>query len=127
MPAGGLSAQLTAPRASRPKNLLKPLKRRRFRESERILLESPRHKTGAAQPARRLMKSIPATRADLRRLTAAEFARMSKSLQLTLLVIRRAQIASRKVLAATPDWERYRADEDRRDERPDVQARLGDR
>jgi hypothetical protein len=73
------------------------------------------------------MKSIPATRADLRRLTAAEFARMSKSLQLTLLVIRRAQIASRKVLAATPDWERYRADEDRRDERPDVQARLGDR
>jgi hypothetical protein len=74
------------------------------------------------------MKSIPATRADLRRLTAAEFARMSKSLQLTLLVIRRAQIASRKVLAATPNWaERYGADDVRREERPGVQARFDDR
>jgi hypothetical protein len=47
---------------------------------------------------------------DLRRLTSAEFARMSSSLQLTLLIIRRAQVASRKVLAATPKWhERYGA------------------
>ena len=54
------------------------------------------------------MKSIPPTPGDLRRLTMAEFARMSRSLQLTLLVIRRAQLASRKVIAATPKWnERY--------------------
>jgi hypothetical protein len=54
------------------------------------------------------MKSMHSPSTDLRRLTTAEFARMSRSLQLTLLVIRRAQLASRKVLAATPDWrERY--------------------
>jgi len=54
------------------------------------------------------MKSIHPPSMDLRRLTTAEFARMSRSLQLTLLVIRRAQLASRKVLAATPSWgERY--------------------
>jgi hypothetical protein len=54
------------------------------------------------------MKPIPSPPADLRRLTMAEFARMSRSLQLTLLVIRRAQLASRKVIAATPKWsERY--------------------
>lgn len=58
------------------------------------------------------MKSIHSPSMDLRRLTTAEFARMSKSLQLTLLVIRRAQLASRKVLAATPRWsERYGARE----------------
>lgn len=57
------------------------------------------------------MKSNPSTPADLRRLTMAEFARMSRSLQLTLLVIRRAQLASRKVIAATPKWsERYGKD-----------------
>jgi len=45
---------------------------------------------------------------DLNRLTAAEFARMSRSLQLTFLVIRRAQVVSRRVIAATPNWsERY--------------------
>jgi len=58
----------------------------------------------------RPMKSIHSPSTDLRRLTAAEFARMSKSLQLTLLVIRRAQLASRQVLAVTPRWsERYGA------------------
>jgi hypothetical protein len=51
------------------------------------------------------MKSIPSM--DLRRLTTAEFARMSRSLQLTLLIIRRAQLASRKVIAATPNWSNY--------------------
>jgi hypothetical protein len=56
------------------------------------------------------MKSMQSGPVDLRRLTSAEFARMSSSLQLTLLVLRRAQVASRKVLAATPDWnERYGA------------------
>jgi len=62
---------------------------------------------GVAQPTttRRIMKSIPST--DLRRLTTAEFARMSRSLQLTLLIIRRAQLASRKVIAATPNWRAY--------------------
>ena len=54
------------------------------------------------------MKSIHSPSLDLRRLTTAEFARMSKSLQLTLLVIRRAQLASRQVVEATPKWsERY--------------------
>ncbi|HZI84515.1 MAG TPA: hypothetical protein VFF44_11425 [Casimicrobiaceae bacterium] len=54
------------------------------------------------------MKSTHSRSIDLRQLTTAEFARMSRSLQLTLLVIRRAQLASRKVLAATPNWnERY--------------------
>ena len=54
------------------------------------------------------MKSIHSGPVDLRRLTSAEFARMSSSLQLTLVVIRRAQVASRNVLAATPNWnERY--------------------
>jgi hypothetical protein len=41
-----------------------------------------------------------------RPLTAAEFARLSTSLQLTLAIIRKAQLASRKVIAATPDWKR---------------------
>lgn len=56
------------------------------------------------------MKPRPSAGVDIRRLTTAEFARMSRSLQLTLLVIRRAQVASRKVVAATPKWsERYGA------------------
>jgi hypothetical protein len=56
------------------------------------------------------MKSMHSGVVDLRRLTSAEFARMSSSLQLTLLIIRRAQVACRKVLAATPKWdERYGA------------------
>jgi hypothetical protein len=54
------------------------------------------------------MKSMHSGPVDLRRLTSAEFARMSSSLQLTLLIIRRAQVASKKALAATPKWnERY--------------------
>ena len=54
------------------------------------------------------MKPMHSGATDLRRLSSAEFARMSTSLQITLLIIRRAQVASRKVLAATPRWhERY--------------------
>ncbi|HTS24017.1 MAG TPA: hypothetical protein VMN79_19675 [Casimicrobiaceae bacterium] len=57
------------------------------------------------------MKSRLSPSIDLRRLTTAEFARMSRSLQLTLLVIRRAQLMSREVIAATPKWhERYGSD-----------------
>jgi hypothetical protein len=45
---------------------------------------------------------------DFRRLTVGEFVRMSTSLQLTLLVIRRAQRVSRQVVAETSNWtERY--------------------
>lgn len=45
---------------------------------------------------------------EFRRLTVAEFGRMSTSLQLTLLIIRRAQRISRQVVAATTNWgERY--------------------
>ena len=45
---------------------------------------------------------------DFRKLTVGEFVRMSSSLQLTLLVIRRAQRVSRQVVAETSNWtERY--------------------
>jgi hypothetical protein len=37
---------------------------------------------------------------------AADFARLSPSMQLALLVIRRAQVSSRKVIAATAEWKR---------------------
>jgi hypothetical protein len=36
-----------------------------------------------------------------RQLTAAEFARLSSSMQLTILTIRRAQLSSRKAIATT--------------------------
>ena len=49
---------------------------------------------------------------DFRRLTVGEFVRMSSSLQLTLLIIRRAQRVSRQVVAETSNWtERYRGRE----------------
>jgi len=38
-----------------------------------------------------------------RQITAAEFARLSSSMQITLLTIRRAQLSSRKAIAATSD------------------------
>ncbi len=41
-----------------------------------------------------------------RQFTAAEFARLSSSMQLTLLTIRRAQLSSRKAVAATDQWKR---------------------
>jgi hypothetical protein len=40
--------------------------------------------------------------------TAAEFARLSPSMQLTLLIIRRAQLSSRKAIAATGQRKRQR-------------------
>jgi len=43
---------------------------------------------------------------DFRQLSAAEFARMSTSLQLTLLIIRRAQLSSRNALAAALRWKK---------------------
>ena len=47
-------------------------------------------------------------------ITAAEFARLSSSMQLTLLTIRRAQLSSRKALAmaiaVTEGWKRRRGD-----------------
>jgi hypothetical protein len=43
-----------------------------------------------------------------RELTAAEFARLSSSRQLTLLAIRRAQLSSRKALLAAAEGKRRR-------------------
>jgi hypothetical protein len=41
-----------------------------------------------------------------RQITAAEFARLSSSMQITLLTIRRAQLSSRKAIAATAERKR---------------------
>jgi len=38
---------------------------------------------------------------EFRHITPAEFARLSSSMQLTLLIIRRAQLSSRKAIAVT--------------------------
>lgn len=46
-----------------------------------------------------------------RQLSAAEFARLSLSMKVTLLVIRRAQLSSRKAIAATAAWKRRRGDD----------------
>lgn len=45
-----------------------------------------------------------------RQFTAAEFARLSSSMQLTLLAIRRAQLSSRKAVDAAADGKRRRGD-----------------
>ena len=45
-----------------------------------------------------------------RQLTATEFACLSSSRQLTLLTILRAQLSSRKAIAATADWGRRQGD-----------------
>ena len=52
---------------------------------------------------------------DIRELTAAEFARMSTSSQLSLLVIWRAQLASRQAIAVASRWN---ADGSRTRQRP---------
>ena len=49
-------------------------------------------------------------RLAFRQLTAAEFARLSSSRQLTLLTILRAQLSSRKAIAATAEWGRRQGD-----------------
>ena len=41
-----------------------------------------------------------------RQFSAAEFARLSPSMKVTLLIIRRAQLSSRKAIAATAEWKR---------------------
>jgi hypothetical protein len=41
-----------------------------------------------------------------RQFTAAEFARLSSSMQLTHLTIRRAQLSSRQAIAAGYQWKR---------------------
>ena len=43
-----------------------------------------------------------------RQFSAAEFARLSPSMKVTLLIIRRAQLSSRKAIAATTEWKRQR-------------------
>ena len=45
-----------------------------------------------------------------RQITAAEFARLSSSMQVTLLTIRRAQLSSRRAIAATEERKRRRGD-----------------
>jgi hypothetical protein len=43
-----------------------------------------------------------------RQITAAEFARLSSSMQVTLLTIRRAQLSSRRAIAATEEQRKRR-------------------
>jgi hypothetical protein len=47
---------------------------------------------------------------EFRQFTAADFARLSSSMQLTFLIIRRAQMSSRKAIAATAEWTRRHGD-----------------
>jgi hypothetical protein len=45
-----------------------------------------------------------------RQITVAEFARLSSSMQLTLLTIRRAQLSSRNAIAATTERKKRHGD-----------------
>jgi hypothetical protein len=45
-----------------------------------------------------------------RQFSAAEFARLSPSMKVTLLIIRRVQLSSRKAIAATAEWKRRSGD-----------------
>jgi hypothetical protein len=47
---------------------------------------------------------------EFRQLTGVEFARLSSSMQLTLLAIRRAQLSSRKAIAPTAERKRRHGD-----------------
>src|SRR5271163_4326322 len=49
-------------------------------------------------------------RPKLRQFGAADFARLSSSMQLTLLIIRRAQLSSRKTIATTCDQKKRQVD-----------------
>jgi hypothetical protein len=42
----------------------------------------------------------------VRQFSPAEFARLSPSMKATLLIIRRAQLSSRRAIAATAEWKR---------------------
>ena len=56
------------------------------------------------------MRNNESKPAGYRQITAADFARLSSSMQLTVLAIRRAQMSSRKAVAATADQKRRRGD-----------------
>ena len=43
-----------------------------------------------------------------RQFSAAEFARFSPSMKVSLLIIRRAQLSSRRAIAATAEWKKLR-------------------
>jgi hypothetical protein len=43
---------------------------------------------------------------EFRQFKAADFARLSRSMQLTLLIIHRAQLSSRKAVASIEKWKR---------------------
>jgi hypothetical protein len=47
---------------------------------------------------------------EFRQLTAADFARLRPSLRLTLVIIRRAQMSSRKAIVATAKWKKRHGD-----------------
>ena len=49
-------------------------------------------------------------RMESRQYTAAEFARMSPSMKVALLIIRRAQLSSRKTIVANAEAKRRRSD-----------------
>ncbi len=53
------------------------------------------------QQGHRIVANNDSTPPAFRQFTAAEFARLSSSMQLTLLTIRRAQLSSRKAIAGT--------------------------
>jgi hypothetical protein len=55
------------------------------------------------QQGDRFVENNDSKRTKLRQLGAADFARLSSSMQLTLLIIRRAQLSSRKTIATTGD------------------------
>jgi len=69
--------------------------------SAAVLLASTKYKLGDHAVATNDSKPT-----GFRRLTVAEFARMSTSRQLSIIVIRKAQLSSRKVSASAPKREK---------------------
>lgn len=65
---------------------------------------------GRFQQGRRIVGNNDSKPLGHRQFTAAEFARLSSSMQLTLLAIRRAQLSSRKAVDAAADGKRRRGD-----------------
>ncbi len=53
------------------------------------------------QGRQRILGTDDSKPVEFRHITPAEFARLSSSMQLTLLIIRRAQLSSRKAIAVT--------------------------
>jgi len=58
----------------------------------------------------RIVSNDDSKRTKPRQLGAADFARLSSSMQLTLLIIRRAQLSSRKTIAMTADQKKQQGD-----------------